>query len=149
MRRLLWRDLAKRLAVIMSSAAILVGAFAATPAQAATGGGCSTINYHSWGHHYACISAPRWGHFVADGYIQAYANHGISDVVLEVYDSSGQRVYGAGNVSLIAPGAAYFRISIPPFYKPSGSVRAVVNFRYLYSSGPVNHNAISPYLNLP
>jgi hypothetical protein len=144
-----WRELAKRLTVIMSSAAILVGAFAVAPAQAASGGGCSSIYYHAWGQHYACISAPQWGHFVADGYIQAYAGHGISDVVLSVYDSSGQRLSGAGNVSLIGPGAAYFRISIPPYYKPSGSVRAVVNFRYLNASSPVNHNAISPYLNLP
>jgi hypothetical protein len=133
----------------MSSAAILVGAFAAAPAQAATGGGCSAINYHAWGQHYACISAPQWGHFVADGYIQAYANHGISDVVLTVYNSSGQKVYGASNVSLIAPGAAYFRISIPPFYLPSGTVRAVVNFRYLYATYQQSHNAISPYLTLP
>lgn len=74
----------------------------------------------------------RWGHFVADGYIR-----------------SPQRIPGAGTVSLIAPGAAYFRIAIPPYYKPSGSVRAVVNFRYLNASETINHNAISPYLNLP
>jgi hypothetical protein len=141
--------LASRIAVIMSSVALLIGAFAAAPAQAASGGGCSSVNYHSWGHHYACISAPYWGHFVADGYIQAYASHGVSDVVLAVYDSSGQQVYGASRVSLIPSGASYFRIALSPFYKPSGSVRAVVNFRYLNNSGTVNHNAISPYLNLP
>jgi hypothetical protein len=141
----MFRSLRTRAAWIVAAVVLAATIVGASPAQAATGGGCGAVYYHTWGYHYACISATTWGRAIADGYVQVYSNHPSVSISVQAVTPNGTVI--SGNESGVSSGAVFFRIASPEFARTSGSYRSVVNFRYFNPSQ--NHNAFSPYLNLP
>lgn len=119
----------------------------ASPALAATGGGCgSNVSTAGLGYWKACISSPGPSSALPDGYFTLYAGHPSCTMQLSIWNSSNIRVWTGGQVPC-PPGAAsnghYFANN--PVYLANGTYRT--GYEFFYSG--TSKQAYSPTLTLP